>query len=95
MTYKYNTFSELPNKDKRFIAMQWRFYLLCFSKPQVTTHMEYGLPPEAIRQFQEICRRKGLNLSQVEATKEAYNLINLMRVVNGQRAVITLTTEVK
>lgn len=55
-------------------------------KPEIeTTKVSFGLPEEAIKEFQNICKHKGLHLSDIEATKEAHNLICLFKVL-GERS---------
>jgi len=48
------------------------------------------LPRKAIKEFREISKKKGVYLNEVEAVKEAHSLINLFRVINGQKPVINL-----
>lgn len=95
MKQKYS-FESLPLTDKKMIAMVIRGYFGSTWKAwlsSITVHEEefirpngavLGLPPEAIKQFQDLCLKKGIKLSEAEATREAYKLINFARVVNDK-----------
>lgn len=85
-----NKFESLPKETKKRIAMAFRAYLLAnnilwksITKAPMVQPSEprYGLPEEAIIEFMKICKKRGLKLSKVEATKEAHNLINLYKIL--------------
>ncbi len=101
MKYKYYTFASLPTNDKRVIALAYRAYILSSKvewerkkiefKPKIeASEIDFGLPENAIKQFQKLCEQKGLHLSNVEATKEAHNLINLFMVLGKKNNTLLL-----
>jgi hypothetical protein len=51
---------------------------------------QLGLPPEAIKQFQEINRKRGIIISDEEATKRAYCFLNLFLTLNGHEPTLLL-----
>ena len=89
------SFSSLSLADKKVIAMAIRGYFgsawkvslgirIVHKEKVIESHgASLGLPPEAIKQFQDLCAKKGISLTQAQATQEAHNLINFTRVVNG------------
>lgn len=90
MNKKHNTFLTLTGLEKKQIVLAFRTYLLRNKttwesirkqKKIEPSKPKYGLPDKAIKQFMEICKRKGLELTKVEATREAHNLINLYKIL--------------
>lgn len=50
------------------------------------------LPPEAIKEFQKLCKKKGVKLTKKQATEQAYQFINGFRAVYGKKqTIVTLT----
>ena len=70
----------------------YEYKSLVFSVPDLhkVDYVSLGLPKIAIQQFQELCRKKGIELDDIEATREAQNFLNFFKVVNGQRPVLSL-----
>lgn len=94
MNIKYS-FCELLLNDKKLITMIIRGF---FGDPREVwlggkrvineesaelNHASLGLPREALDQFKQLCLKKGIHLSGAEIAREAHNLINFTRVVNG------------